>query len=312
MARFPNPLIDSIFKKIFGKEGQSEEFLIDFLNQIFIDDPELGNISSVRYGNTERIEDTPANKKIIFDIFCETSTGHKFIVEMQKANQRNFSNRMLYYMSRLVTDQVSRIKKEVKDSNYSLRRNEFDYMPVVGVFVCDFKTTGLPAKTLVREVICDEETGMVLTKTMRMAVVQLPYFDKTAEECKNGFDYWIYILRNMENLNALPFAEYKDRLFERLEKMAEYTNMTAEEQAQYDADVKFAMDYNETMLYKYDQGLAEGMEKGFAEGETRGREEGRVEEKWGIARLLFESGDSLEKISKVTGLSIDQLQQRLK
>ena len=59
MAKLTNPLIDTIFKIIFGKEGVSEEFLIDFLNQIFVDDPEFDEIVSVRYGNPERIENDP-------------------------------------------------------------------------------------------------------------------------------------------------------------------------------------------------------------------------------------------------------------
>lgn len=110
----------------------------------------------------------------------------------------------------------------------------------------------------------------------------------------------------MENLNNLPFTEYKDRIFERLEKMTEYTSLTAEEQAQYDADVKFAMDYEETMLYRYDEGL----ERGLAEGRAEGRAEGQISQAWKSAEKMFAKGLDLETISEFTGLSLSQLEER--
>jgi len=35
----------------------------------------------------------------------------------------------------------------------------------------------------------------------------MPLAKKTEAECENNFDYWMYILNNMENLNDIPFTD---------------------------------------------------------------------------------------------------------
>ena len=47
MGKFINPFVDTSFKLIFGRESHSEEFLIDFLNEIFRGDPDFEEIVSV-------------------------------------------------------------------------------------------------------------------------------------------------------------------------------------------------------------------------------------------------------------------------
>ena len=296
MAKLTNPLIDIIFKIIFGKEGVSEEFLIDFLNQIFIDDPDVDEIVSVKYDNPERNELDPRSKRIIYDIHCTTSSGHRFIVEMQRANQRNFLKRMLYYVSRLVTDQVRRIREENKESEDAVKKSEYEYMPVVGVFICDFEIKGFPKKPLVKAGILEEGTGIPITSDVKMAFVQLPLFEKTEEECETGLDMWIYNLRNMERLDTLPFAEYRDQIFKRLEKVANYASLSPKEQAQYDEDMKWAMDYNETVLYQYDQGVLKG----------------EMVQAWKSAQILLEKNMPVDFISEVTGIPPQDLESYIK
>ena len=303
MAKLTNPLIDTIFKIIFGKEGVSEEFLIDFLNQVFSGDPEFDEIISVKYGNPERVENDARSKKVIYDIHCTTSTGHRFLVEMQRANQRNFLKRMLYYISRLITDQVKHIKEENKRSEDANKKSEYDYMPVVGVFICDFVIDGAPKKPLVRCVISDEESGKAISRDIRMAFVQLPLFEKEESECETGFDMWIYNLKNMERLDTLPFAEYKNQLFKRLEKVTNYAALSEKEQAQYDEDVKWARDYEETVLYQYDKGLSVGRAEGIAEGE--------LQQAWKDAKKMWDKKFDYETISDITGLSVAELKEKL-
>ena len=322
MAKLTNPLLDTIFKIIFGKEGVSEEFLIDFLNQVFAGDSELGNIVSVQYGNPERIENDARSKRIIYDIHCTTSSGHRFILEMQRANQRNFVKRMLYYISRLITDQVKRIKEENKLSDDAVKKSEYEYMPVVGVFICDFEINGFPRKTLTRCFVSDEEDGHIITRDVRMAFVQLPFFNKKKEECVTGFDMWVYILKNMENLDTLPFREYRDQLFERLEKVVSYAALSKEEQAEYDKDWKWAMDYNETVLYQYDRGVETGFKKGIEKGIEKGIKKGRAEgieegiekgeklQAWKTAEILHQKSMPLDFISEVTRIPIKELQEK--
>ncbi|TAN49257.1 MAG: hypothetical protein EPN21_12575, partial [Methylococcaceae bacterium] len=36
----------------------------------------------------ENMADTTTERKAIFDLFCQSATGERFIVEMQKANEQ--------------------------------------------------------------------------------------------------------------------------------------------------------------------------------------------------------------------------------
>ena len=116
---------------------------------------------------------------------CETSTGHRFIVEMQKASQRNFVRRGEYYVCRGIAEQGYRGKNgEDLDWDYSLT-------PVIGVFLCNFYIGELDRKVLTKARIMDEESGKPIDDLMRLIYIQLPAFLKEESECESGFDQWI-------------------------------------------------------------------------------------------------------------------------
>ena len=74
---------------------------------------------------------------------------------------------------------------------------------------------------------------------------------------------------------------------------------------------KAKLDYNTNMLVSREmgraEGLAEGEAKGLAEGEAKGRAEGLAASKMESARVMLENHYPLEEISKITGLSPEQL-----
>ena len=100
-----DPIFDIGFKLIFGREKVSERLLINILNNIFSGDPMFGNITSLRFTNTERPNEYVDGKGIRYDIRCETAAGHQFIVEMQKGEQKHFLDRCGYYVSRGTAEQ---------------------------------------------------------------------------------------------------------------------------------------------------------------------------------------------------------------
>ena len=110
-------------------------------------------------------------------------------------------------------------------------------------------------------------------------------------------------MKNMDKLDTLPFVEYRDRLFKRLEEVVSYEALSREEQEQYDRDWKWAADYEETALYQFDQGYA----KGEAEGRAEGIAEGELKGKWEDARNFYNLGVDIDTIAKATGLPIESL-----
>ena len=92
-AKYINPFTDFGFKKIFGEEA-SKPLLIDFLNALL---PQQNKIIDLSFKNSEQLGETEADRKAIYDIYCENENGEKFIVELQKAKQNYFKERTIYY-----------------------------------------------------------------------------------------------------------------------------------------------------------------------------------------------------------------------
>ena len=78
MSKYINPFTDVGFKKIFGQEI-NKDLLIDFLNSLL---------------KGERFKD---DRSLIYDVYCETDSGEKIIVEMQNKSQPYFKSRSIYY-----------------------------------------------------------------------------------------------------------------------------------------------------------------------------------------------------------------------
>ena len=70
--------------------------------------------------------------------------------------------------------------------------------------------------------------------------------------------------------------------------------------AEYDYDTDIAVQRKEA----FDDGVAIGEERGISIGLLQGRNEAKLE----TAKTLLAFGDSIEKVSKVTGLSVDEIE----
>ena len=71
--KYINPFTDFGFKKLFGTEF-NKELLIDFLNQVLGDREHIRNLT---YLNTENLGRTEADRKAVFDLYCENEKGEK-------------------------------------------------------------------------------------------------------------------------------------------------------------------------------------------------------------------------------------------
>ena len=103
-AKYINPYTDFGFKRLFGVEA-NKDLLIDFLNQML---PAKHQIKSLVFKNTENIPELTEDRKAIFDIHCESITGKRFIVEMQKAKIKYFKDRAVYYVTFPIIEQAGK------------------------------------------------------------------------------------------------------------------------------------------------------------------------------------------------------------
>ena len=141
-------------------------------------------------------------------------------------------------------------------------------------------------------------------------------FDKHTEaECMDIFDCWIYIVKNMNMFEQMPFSE-KYPVFRKLAEIGDLRKLSREELELYDEDIKNMRDIYATR--KFDEkkgmeigmakGMAKGMEKGMAKGMEIGIAKGMEKEKLATARRLLSMGLSEEQVSTVTELPLEEIQ----
>ena len=94
------PKTDVVFKLLFGNERNSD-ILIDFLKAVL-----RKNIESVKLLDPTLKPEHPDDKKGILDVKAELDNGEKIDIEIQVRNIAEMRKRILYYNSRLLTEQI--------------------------------------------------------------------------------------------------------------------------------------------------------------------------------------------------------------
>ena len=286
MGKFINPFTDVGFKRIFGQEI-NKDLLIDFLNALLEGER---SVKDIRFLDKELLPEFSKDRGLIYDIYCTDEKGGEFIVEMQNKEHVNFRERTLYYLSQAIARQGER----GADWKFGLKA-------VYGVFFLNFRLTDLPSKLRTDIVLADRDTHELFTDKMRYIFLELPSFKKEESECETDFERWIYVLKNMETLQRLPFKA-RNAVFKKLEEIVDIASMSKEERMKYDESIKVYRDQLAVMEFERNKGLAEGRAEGLAKGKAEGRAEGLAEGKENVACNLKRMGMDVETIAKVTGL----------
>jgi predicted transposase/invertase (TIGR01784 family) len=95
MSTFINPFTDFGFKKLFGCEDAKPR-LKSILEDV-LEKP--GEILDLNYMNAEQLGSKDDERKAIYDVYCTSSDGSHFIVELQRAKQHFFKDRTVFYTS---------------------------------------------------------------------------------------------------------------------------------------------------------------------------------------------------------------------
>jgi predicted transposase/invertase (TIGR01784 family) len=277
-GRFIDPLSDFGFKHLFGNEP-NKDILIDFLNQLFKGQKEIADLT---YNSTEHAGDTEEFKKIFFDLLCTGKNGEQFIIEMQRAEQRNFSDRAVFYTSRLINEQLP---KGANHWNVELKE-----VYLIAILEFNFKHD-TSDRYLHNISLTNTDTGEIFYNKLGYKFLELPKFVKTEVELETDLDRWFYLLKHMSHLDKVP-AVLNKRVFQKIFKIAEVSNLTKEEKAMYDSNLKARWDYENSIAFA----------------EEKAEERGEHKKALDIARELKKEGSSVEFIAKITKLSIEEIE----
>ena len=293
--RYINPYTDFGFKKLFGTE-LNKDLLISFLNALFNDEKRI--IQDVQYLNAEQLGDGYGDRRAVFDVYCLTEDGSRFIVEMQKAEQEYFKDRSIYYATAPIREQAPKGKWD-----YHL-----EGVYTIGVLNFVFPNNEYPADSYIHEVkLKDTDDNHIFYDKLTFVYLEMPKFNKREDELVTMFDKWMFALRNLSRLLERP-AALQERVFKRLFDQAEIAQFTPEERREYQESVKDYWDYYSTMKTAHKKGKAEGRAEGLAEGEAKGRAEGRAAAIKENARKMKEKNIPIEDIAEITGLSVEEIE----
>ena len=279
MGKFINPFTDVGFKRIFGQEF-SKPVLIAFLNGLLKDER---CIVDVKFLDKEQVRITDGDRSLIYDIYCKTETGEHIIVEMQNKYQPYFKQRSIYYLSRSVVEQGER----GSEWNYDIKA-------VYLVAFLNFKISDISSEFRTDVALMDMKRLTMFSDKVRLTYLQLPFFTKEADECENIFERIIFVLKNMDILQRMPWVA-QDTVFKRLSDIAEVASLDKEERRQYDESLRH---YRDTLVV---------MEGQYLEGEAKGRAEGEKKKALDIARNLKAMGLSIDDIARASGLTTDEV-----
>ena len=296
-------LCDFMFKRLFGSEA-NKDVLISFLNMLLKEDV----IEDVTFIPTEHFGLTEEDRKVIFDIMCRCSNGKTFIIEMQNASQKHFRKRALFYTAYPINEQGRMAREEFIRDHESKSDGEkfkwdYDLKPVIVVAILNFMfehDDGWPDDRYHSSYrLREDSTYEVMTDVLRFVFIELKRFNKRIWEIETTFDKWMYLLKHMHEMEAVP-EKFDTPEFCRLFLLAKIGNFTPEEYKQYLKSLESMSDYYNII----DTAVEAAEKRALAKGREEGRAEGRAET---IAKLLAAGFDE-EAVVKALGFSVEELQ----
>jgi len=272
--RYINPFTDFGFKRLFGSEP-NKDLLLDFLNELI---KERGHIQNLTYLKAEQLGLSEFERRAVFDLYCESETGEKFIVEMQKAKQKYFKDRSVFYSTFPIREQAQRGQEW-----------DFQLNAVYTVGILDFvfdEDKDSPEYFHHHVQLMETKRKKVFFDKLTYIYLEMPKFTKTEEQLETHFDKWLYILKNLPRLQERP-RRIQERVFQRLFEAAETARFDPAERAAYEESIKVYRDLKNVI--------------------DTGREEASLERAKEIARRMKAVGEPIAKIVAYTGLTTEQI-----
>ena len=288
-----DPTSDFGFHKLFGEEA-NKDLLIDFLNSMM---PAYHQITDLSFKQREQHPDMADERIVIYDIHCQAFSGEYFIVEMQKALQKHFANRSIFYGSTAIVKQGRKGEKW----QYNLKTVYF-----IGILDFDYDADAdrWGKRQFVRKFTLKDEQGIELSDKLSIRYLQLPFFKKKPHQLRTRFDKWCYFLKNLENLDRIPEI-FNDVIFMKALTVTKINKMDPMDYVSYLMGRNAKRDSENAIAYEkelaVEKAKKEATEEGLKEGMEKGMEKGII---LGIEKSLKKGILTVEQIADTYEMSV--------
>lgn len=147
---------------------------------------------------------------------------------------------------------------------------------------------------------------------MTMTFLKIPMMVKNPEDCRDTLDKWLYLLKNLDKMEAIPAGFLNDPVFRKLGSVARIAALDQEKRRDYERSLKAYRDSYAIFTTERQEGFEEGRAEGRAEGIAEGRAEGRAEGEINLIRKMYSNGMTLSGITSITGYSLSELKKIIK
>ena len=280
------PKIDVVFHSLFRKENENitNGFLTDILQvKTKIIETEKDRHLETRY---------PEEKLGILDLRTELEGGTKCNVEIQLTNQHNTIKRILYYWSRIYSEQLKRGEnyKELKKT-ISIMITDYEIEELKGI-------KELGTKWQIR----DSQNGKnILTDDLEICIIEIPKAKRIIEEDKeNKIAQWMMFLDNPNREGVKEIMAENENIKRAMKELEE---MSDDEELRDEANIR-----ESALEDGFNEGYNNGMKRGIKEGTKKGIQKGILQEKRDIIMKLKQRGMSVGEISEITGVSKKEIE----
>ncbi len=271
--KFVNPKNDVAFKKIFGSQDKTN-ILISFLNAVLglSGDKEIQTVELLNPYQTPKLASL---KSTILDIKATDKREITYIIEMQIAHVIGIKKRFTYYTAKAYASQIERGEEYPKLNQ------------VIFIGILDFILFEQNDDYLSRHQILDRKTQRQEFKDIELTFIELPKFNRGADEVESLLEKWVYFIKHAEDLEVVPAHVAEPAL-----------------EAAYHVAEQFAWSPEDLEAYEY-RGIRIQDQRGALDfAHQQGWVEGRIE----TARKMIADGVDPALIAKYTGLSLSEIE----
>ncbi|MCB9797100.1 MAG: Rpn family recombination-promoting nuclease/putative transposase [Alphaproteobacteria bacterium] len=188
MNPYVDPLIDFVFKRLFGQE-RNKDLLQHFLNAVLRPQPPIVGLTLLP---TQLQREHPADKLSVIDVLAEDAEGRSFQVEVQLDRHPGLRARMLHNQSALFARQIG-----IGDPYKALT-------PVVCIWILGARVT--PGERMHRcYQVIDAADGHRFSEHLELHLIELPKF-RPGSGVLDDEESWVYFLKEAGRWRALPPA----------------------------------------------------------------------------------------------------------
>ena len=270
------PKLDIVFQCLFGKNHVkiTKSFVQALLEE---------EIKSIKINeDKELIRERPEDKLGVLDLQLDVNNNEKVDVEIQLLDKDNFIERLLFYITRMYSNQI-KIGEDYKNAKR-----------VVLVAIIDFEIEEMKNIDKMEskwKLIETENRQNILTDLIEINIICLKRANEEYNRNKNNIKaQWMLFLDNPESKEVQAIVEENEDI---KEATITVNKMSEDEKMQRLADLRLKAIMDEKAIRR----------AGYKEGVKNGIEEGKIQ----IAKKLIAEGKDIEYISNLTELTEEEI-----